>query len=163
MQICTHIIYVFKLVESKLKISALFSHFAKYGPCKTMMAEIAKDCDVSVGNVYRHFENKNTVMIACLEQQLQEKLDAVIKSTSHHRDLLLTYEKKVIAAIAVILQKGVQQGQFSCGDTMQTTYDIHQASLRYNNPISLQNNSLEQLSIDLNHLLDLLYSGLQNR
>ncbi|MDQ6950946.1 MAG: TetR/AcrR family transcriptional regulator [Mariprofundales bacterium] len=182
-------------------LNAARKRFSDYGPCKTTMAEIAKDCDMSVGNLYRHFENKSAMMIACLEQQLQEKLDAGITVTVHHdgldalraflqtrlkighaqfadtrhlfdlfiaiesrhRDLLLAYEEKVIVAIANILQKGVQQGQFSCGDTMQTAYDIHQATLRYNNPINLQNNSLERLSIDLDRLLDLLYSGLQSR
>jgi len=174
--------------------------FSDYGPCKTTMAEIAKDCDMSVGNLYRHFENKNAIMMACLEQQLQEKLGAGIAAASEaknsldalrvflqtrlrighaqfsdtrhlfdlfraiesrHRDLLLSYEEKVIVAIADILQEGVQQGQFSCSDTMQTAYDMHQATLRYNHPITLQNNPLDLLSIDLNRLVDLFYSGLR--
>jgi len=182
-----------------LILTAARARFSDYGPCKTTMADIASDCDMSVGNLYRHFENKNALMVACLEQQLQEKLDAGIAATHHHnaldalhaflqtrlniahaqfagtrhlldlfnaiecrhRDVLLTYEGKVITAIAAILQKGVQQGQFHCDDTMQTAYDIHQATLRYNNPINLQHNPLEQLSADLKRLVDLLYSGIR--
>ena len=181
-------------------LNAARKRFSDYGPCKTTMAEIAADCDMSVGNLYRHFENKNAIMMACLEQQLQEKLGAGIAAASQnqnsldalrvflqtrlrighaqfagtrhlfdlfraiessHRDLLLAYEEKVIAAIAGILQTGVQQGQFGCSDTMQTAYDIHQATLRYNNPINLQNNPLDRLSADLDRLIDLLYSGLR--
>jgi len=181
-------------------LKAARKRFSDYGPCKTTMAELAKDCDMSVGNLYHHFENKNAIMMACLEQQLQEKLGAGIAAASQnqnsldalrvflqtrlrighaqfagtrhlfdlfraiesrHRGLLLTYEEKVIVAIADILQEGVQQGQFGCSDTMRTAYDIHQATLRYNNPINLQNNSLDLLSVDLDRLIDLLYLGLR--
>ncbi|MDQ6954468.1 MAG: TetR/AcrR family transcriptional regulator [Mariprofundaceae bacterium] len=175
--------------------------FSDYGPCKTTMAEIASDCEMSVGNLYRHFKNKHAIMIACLTQQLQEKLDAGIAASaqregldalraflqtrlkiahaqfagtrhlfdllsaieSRHRDVLLAYERKVIIAIATILQQASEQGFLQCSDTEQTAYDIHQATLRYNNPINLQNNPLDQLSVDLDRLIDLLYSGLRSR
>ncbi len=181
-------------------LKAARQRFSDYGPCKTTMAEIASDCDMSVGNLYRHFENKKDMMMACLKQQLQEKLDAGIAAASNHehpldalraflqarlsmghaqfagtrhlfdlfnaiesrhRDVLLTYENKVITAIAAILQQGVQQDQFHCDHTTQTAYDIHQATLRYNHPINLQHNPLDQLSADLNRLVDLFYSGLR--
>ncbi|MDQ6964401.1 MAG: TetR/AcrR family transcriptional regulator, partial [Mariprofundales bacterium] len=167
----------------------------------TTMSEIAKDCNMSVGNLYRHFDNKSSIMVACLKQQLQDKLDAGITAAAHHtglkalraffqsrlklghlqfaetrhlldlfiaiesshRDLLLLYEDRVIVAITEILDKGVQTGVFSCRDTQQTAYDIHQATLRYNHPLTLQNNTLDQLTTDLDRLLDLLYSGLQSR
>ncbi|MDH5327084.1 MAG: TetR/AcrR family transcriptional regulator [Gammaproteobacteria bacterium] len=45
--------------ETKLKIlDAARERFQSYGYNKTTMAEIAKDCDMSAANLYRHFENK---------------------------------------------------------------------------------------------------------
>jgi len=180
-------------------LKAARERFSDYGPCKTTMAEIASDCGMSVGNLYRHFKNKDAIMVASMKQQLQEKLQvgqqaaskesqaldalraflqtrlnmgyAQFANTRHlfelvkyiqnqHRDMLLRYETKVIASMALLLQQGVQQGSFTCADCEQTAYDIHQATLRYNNPIAMQNNTLETLSGDLNRLIDLLYSGL---
>jgi len=175
--------------------------FSDYGPSKTTMAEIAADCGMSVGNLYRHFKNKDAMMVACMEQQLQEKLDAgqtaateesqaldalraflqtrlgmaytQFSDTRHlfdfiqyiqskHIRVLLTYEEKVIASMANILKQGLEQGSFTCSNCQQTAYDIHQATLRYNSPIALQNNSLEILTVDLNRLIDLLYTGLSS-
>ncbi len=51
------------------------------------MAEIANDCSMSVGNLYRHFNNKHSIMLACLEQQLQEKLNTGISSAAKHHGL----------------------------------------------------------------------------
>jgi len=180
-------------------LNAARQRFSDYGPGKTTMAEIAADCDMSVGNLYRHFENKQAIMVASVEQQLQEKLDAGVVAAKqddaldalrsflqtrlrmayaqfagtrhlfdllnaielHHRGILLDYEKKVIAAMADIIQKGIENRRFSQCDTIQTAYDIHQATLRYNHPVSLKNHTLEILSEDLNRLVDLLYSGLK--
>jgi len=181
-------------------LKAARQRFSDYGPCKTTMAEIAADCGMSVGNLYRHFKNKDAMMVACMKQQLQEKLDAgqqaaadeaqaldalraflqvrlrvgyaqfadsrhlfdLIKYVQNqHLDVLRTFETKVIAGMADILEQGVQQGCFSCSNCEQTAYDIHQATLRYNSPIALKNNPLETLSEDLNRLIDLLYSGLK--
>jgi len=183
-------------------LQAARQRFSDYGPCKTTMAEIAADCNMSVGNLYRHFENKDAIMIASMAQQLQEKLDAGIAAAadmddglealraflqtrlqlahaqftgtrhlfdllcaieSRHHHVLLTYEKKVIAAIAEILQQAMAHGQLSCADPGQTAYDIHQATLRYNNPVTLQYYPLNELSDDLNRLLNLLHSGLRAR
>ncbi|MDQ6950573.1 MAG: TetR/AcrR family transcriptional regulator [Mariprofundales bacterium] len=174
--------------------------FADYGPCKTTMTEIAADCDMSVGNLYRHFKNKDAIAVACLERQMQQKLDAGVQAaiaehdplaalraflltrlrighaqfsgTRHlfelltsielrHRAVLLKYEAKVIDALTTILNLGVAQGCFATLDSAQTAYDIHQGTLRYNNPITLKNNDLSILEQDLNRLVDLLYRGLE--
>ena len=181
-------------------LKAARQRFSDYGPSKTTIAEIAADCGMSVGNVYRHFENKQAIMVACMKQQLQEKLEVGIHAAAkqdhaldalrsflqtrlslghaqfagtrhlfdlldvverHHHQLLLDYEQKVIAAIADILQKGIENGQFESCNIMQRAYDIHQATLRYNHPITLKKHALELLSEDLNRLVNLLYSGLK--
>jgi len=40
---------------------------------KTTMAEIASDCDMSVGNLYRYYENKTQIGIDCCLSCLAEK------------------------------------------------------------------------------------------
>jgi len=181
-------------------LQAAKQRFSDYGPGKTTMAEIATDCAMSVGNLYRHFKNKEAIIVACMEQQLQQRLDAGIAAAKEHddafkalraflqrrlvhghaqfagarhlfdlmsiinlkhRDILLAFEQRIIDVIATILSHGVEQKCFFCSDPQQTAYDIHQATLRYNNPIALKNNDLTQLSSDLDRLIDLLYRGLR--
>jgi len=48
--------------------------FAGYGYSKTTMAEIAADCDMSVGNLYRHFRNKEAIAMGNVRRLLQNKL-----------------------------------------------------------------------------------------
>jgi len=172
--------------------------FADYGYSKTTMAEIAADCDMSVGNLYRHFKNKEAIAVGSIQRLLETKLAAGIQAAqgkddardaleafllarlrlghahyagtrplydmmqlvnTRYRDLLLQYEDKVIDALAGIVQRGVEQGCFHVCDARQTAYDIHQATLRYNNPINLKNNLLPALEADLARLLALLFRG----
>ncbi len=180
-------------------LDAADARFADYGYNKTTMAEIASDCEMSVGNLYRHFKNKETIALACMQRKLQAKLDAGIVAAekkadaldamraflltrlrighrhyactrhlfdmmvlinSGHRDLLIEFEQQVIAALAEILDRGINQGRFRDLDARQVAYDIHQATLRYNNPVNLKFNNLTVLETDLNRLIDLFYRGL---
>ncbi len=181
-------------------VKAAEQRFADYGPGKTTMAEIADDCGMSVGNLYRYFKNKEAIAVACLERQLQARLqagmaaaaaentalkalhtcllvrlrmahqhfhgtrhllDLMICVESGHRDVLLRYEQQVIEALSHILQRGVADGEFAAMDCRQTAYDIHQATLRYNHPLSLKNHTLDVLEGDLKRLIQLLYRGLR--
>jgi len=180
-------------------LDAAEARFADYGYTKTTMAEIAADCGMSVGNLYRHFKNKEAIALTGMRRLLQAKLDAGIAAaekeadalhaleaflltrlriahahyagTRHlfdmmalvnagHRDVLLDYERQVIAALAKILDRGVAQGRFHSLDATQTAYDIHQATLRYNNPVNLRFNDLSVLEADLTRLVALFYRGL---
>jgi AcrR family transcriptional regulator len=49
--------------------------FAHYGLNKTTMAEIAADCDMSVGNIYRFFKNKGAIARAGAQACMQEKAE----------------------------------------------------------------------------------------
>lgn len=80
-----------------------------------------------------------------------------------HRDLLLEFEQKVVAAIAEILRRGAREGCFRFDDAERTAYDIHQATMRYNHPVSLRFNSLDTLETDLSRLIRLLITGLAPR
>ena len=60
--------------EIKNKIlEAAHARFGQYGMGKTTMAEIASDCDMSVGNLYRYYENKTQIGIDCCLGCLAEK------------------------------------------------------------------------------------------
>jgi AcrR family transcriptional regulator len=51
--------------------------FGRYGFGKTTMAEIAKDCDMSAGNLYRYFDNKKEIAAGCAQRCMQQKLELV--------------------------------------------------------------------------------------
>jgi len=180
-------------------LGAAEQRFAHYGYGKTTMAEIAADADMSVGNLYRFFKNKESIALASTEKLLAAKLEAGLQaaaseSTScgalrafllarlrlahryfadnrhlfelvelnnlRYRDILLSYENRVIDAMAEMLEQGMHNGDIRSGDAHRMANLIHQSLLRYNNPISLRRNSLEHLETDLRDYLTLLYSGL---
>lgn len=182
-----------------LILDAADARFADYGYSKTTMAEIAGDCDMSVGNLYRHFKNKEAIAVASMHRILQGKLDVGIKAaaeqsdarqalaaflqarlklghahygnTRHlfdmmaligdkHQHILQEFENRVIDAMAEIIGRGIEQQVFHACDAHQLAYDIHQATLRYNNPIHLKRNPLKVLEADLQRLLELLYRGI---
>jgi AcrR family transcriptional regulator len=46
-------------------LDAAFERFGRYGFGKTTMVEIAKDCDMSAGNLYRYYLNKKEIAADC--------------------------------------------------------------------------------------------------
>jgi len=54
-----------------------FERFGRYGFGKTTMAEIAKDCDMSAGNLYRYFENKKEIGAGCAQRCMKQKLEVI--------------------------------------------------------------------------------------
>lgn len=46
-------------------LDAAFERFGRYGIGKTTMVEIAKDCDMSAGNLYRYYPNKKEIAAGC--------------------------------------------------------------------------------------------------
>jgi len=77
-----------------------------------------------------------------------------------HRDVLLSYENRVIDAMTEMLEQGMQNGDIRKGDAHRLADLIHQSLLRYNSPISLRRNPLDHLETDLCDFLTLLFSGL---
>lgn len=175
--------------------------FADYGYNKTTMAEIAADCDMSVGNLYRHYDSKSAIAAASmsrfLDLKLQQGIDAAAKKfrtcekmsafllarlrlsyaravdsrhlhelvqaiDSHHSQLLFQQEQKVIDAMAAILEAGIAAAEVAPLDAQRTAYLLHQSLLRYNHPLSLKRNPLEQLEADLLDTLTLFYTGISN-
>ncbi len=56
-------------------INAASALFARYGYGKTSMAEIASDCDMSPGNLYRYFENKLDIAECIVRRSFERTLD----------------------------------------------------------------------------------------
>lgn len=185
-------------VQSKI-LDAAERRFADYGYNKTTMSEIASDCDMSVGNLYRHYDSKSAIAAASLSRFLDDKLEQGLNAAeaesracaklsaflltrlrlsharvadsrhlheliqaidSSHSQLLQQQEEKVIDAMADILRSGAENDETVSMDTHRTAYLLHQALLRYNHPLSLKRNSLDQLEQDLSDTLTLFYTGI---
>tara|TARA_B110001454_G_C12552817_1_gene364332 strand:+ start:91 stop:708 length:618 start_codon:yes stop_codon:yes gene_type:complete len=58
-------------------LNKAFSRFGRYGFGKTTMAEIAKDCEMSPGNLYRYFKSKKDICADCASRILQQRLELV--------------------------------------------------------------------------------------
>lgn len=76
-------------------VDAATERFRHYGYGKTTMAEIARDCDMSAGNLYRYFESKSdigaavsTAWFSALQQAVRH---AVAKPGLSARDQLEAY------------------------------------------------------------------------
>ncbi len=69
-----------------------FVRFGHYGFGKTTMVEIAKDCDMSAGNLYRYFESKKEIGAGCAQRCMQQKLELVREIIRNNK---LTPEKKL--------------------------------------------------------------------
>ncbi|MDX8405905.1 MAG: TetR/AcrR family transcriptional regulator [Mariprofundus sp.] len=54
-------------------LEAAARRFADYGYGKTTIAEIAGDCAMSSGNIYRYFDNKEAIAMAGVAEKLEEK------------------------------------------------------------------------------------------
>lgn len=59
-------------IEIKNQIlDAAFERFGRFGFGKTTMAEIAKDCQMSAGNLYRYYSNKKEIGAGCAGRCMQ--------------------------------------------------------------------------------------------
>ncbi len=57
-------------------VAAAIKRFSHYGYGKTTMAEIAADCDMSVGNLYRFYKNKEDIAVEGARVCMTEKAEA---------------------------------------------------------------------------------------
>jgi len=62
-------------------LDAAEGRFSHYGYSKTTVAEIAADCGMSVGNIYRFFDNKEAIAMAGVEKKMNEKLAVCEQAT----------------------------------------------------------------------------------
>jgi len=62
--------------DKDLIVDAAIRRFSHYGYSKTTMAEIAADCAMSVGNLYRFYKNKADIAVAGARYCMTEKAEA---------------------------------------------------------------------------------------
>ncbi len=74
-------------------LDAAFARFGQYGLGKTTMAEIAKDCDMSAGNLYRYYPNKADIGAACAMRCFNE-MDALLRDIIKRPGLTATEKLK---------------------------------------------------------------------
>lgn len=64
-------------------LEAAFTRFGHYGYNKTTMAEIAEDTGMSAANLYRYFENKQEIAVACANRCMCKRID-LLRDTVRH-------------------------------------------------------------------------------
>ncbi len=67
-------------------LDAAFARFGQYGLGKTTMAEIAKDCDMSAGNLYRYYPNKAEIGAGCAMRCFNE-MEALLREIMRRPNL----------------------------------------------------------------------------
>ncbi|MDX8390141.1 MAG: TetR/AcrR family transcriptional regulator [Mariprofundaceae bacterium] len=84
------------LSEKQNIMEAARQRFSHYGYSKTTMSEIAEDCDMSVGNLYRFYKNKEAIAVEGANHCLLEKAEA--------SEAAIKDEKDAVAALHTFLQ-----------------------------------------------------------
>jgi len=88
-----------KKIEIKKQIlDAANERFNHYGYNKTTMAESANDCDMTAGNLYRYFQNKEEIITQIAVQCMQLREETLRKLVENHKsdasNLLLSFVLK---------------------------------------------------------------------
>lgn len=88
--------------QQKRILHAAQSCFAKNSLAQTTMRDIAAKADMSLGNIYRYFKNKEQLIKAFVENDGQELHDAflLLENTRHFRKTLLQIAKEYIADLS---------------------------------------------------------------
>ena len=89
-----------KLTEEKLEeiLEAGISEFAELGPQKASMNAIAQRAGISVGVLYKYYENKDAFYEACLERCTGE-LDQFVQILASQKRKPLDYARELIDAV----------------------------------------------------------------
>ncbi|MFQ5671623.1 MAG: TetR/AcrR family transcriptional regulator [Nitrospinales bacterium] len=104
-------------------LDAAFARFGKYGMGKTTMAEIAADCDMSAGNLYRYYENKAEIAAECAARCLDQtenllrnvlrkqklspgkRLEQFVLQILHHKYEQFSDQPRIFELLAFISEK----------------------------------------------------------
>lgn len=62
--------------------------FAEKGSFDTTIADIAQRAKIAQGTVYVYFENKDDLLIQCLNEIIGEEINTIIKATEHIPDAM---------------------------------------------------------------------------
>lgn len=97
-----------KLSEDKLAeiLEVGIAEFAEHGLRNANMATIAKHAGISVGVLYKYYEDKDAFFSACLGRSLAA-LEQIIASNTSKKDKPLEYAEALINAVQTFAQKNV--------------------------------------------------------
>lgn len=86
-----------KLTEEKLDdiLEVGIRQFAELGLQKASMSDIARNAGISVGVVYKYYENKDAFYDACVER-CTDQLDAFVQTLSSQKRKPLDYARELI-------------------------------------------------------------------
>ena len=89
-----------KLTEEKLEeiLETGISQFAEFGLQQTSMSAIAKGAQISVGVLYKYYENKDAFYDACVERCTSE-LDRFLQQLCAQKRKPLDYARELIEAV----------------------------------------------------------------
>jgi AcrR family transcriptional regulator len=89
-----------KLTEEKLTeiLEAGIEEFAEKGPDRANVNVIAKKAGISVGVLYKYYEDKEAFFLACLQRSL-EVLESVLQEVVTYEDKILVRAEKMIRAV----------------------------------------------------------------
>ena len=90
-----------KTKTTRLRIlDAALARFGHYGFNKTTMAEIAKDCEMSAANIYRHFDGKNEILADLALQLFKDQESELSKISTRNfatcSDKLLSFFEEAL-------------------------------------------------------------------
>ena len=89
-----------KLTEEKLEqiLETGISEFAEHGLQQTRMSNIARRADISVGVLYKYYENKDAFFDACVERCMSE-LDQYLQQLCSQPRKPLDYARNLVDAV----------------------------------------------------------------
>ena len=89
-----------KLTEEKLTeiLEAGIEEFAEKGPDRANINIIAKKAGISVGVLYKYYEDKEAFFLACLRRSLKV-LEAVLQEVINSEDKILVRAEKMIRSV----------------------------------------------------------------
>ena len=89
-----------RLTEEKLEeiLEAGIAEFGEHGLAKTSMNKIAARAGISVGVLYKYYEDKESFFLACVKKSILE-LDRTLSETIQKEDKLLQYAERLIEAL----------------------------------------------------------------
>ena len=180
-------------------LDAASRRFLHYGYKKTTMSEIADDCNMSTGNLYRYFPSKLDIaemFVRVLRSEQINRLRAVAdgpnrKPEEKLRDFFLlkfkiaydrfhdkpkAYElsSELISArpkvaieweaaegrvLAEILMEGAAVGVFAVDNPVSTAKILQDAGYRFTSPAVFHEGEFDELSDELNGVIDLVLDG----
>lgn len=184
---------------AKQILNAASRRFLHYGYGKTTMSEIAKDCNMSTGNLYRYFPSKLDIaemFVRVLRSEHVERLRGVLAKSGPSpseklREFLFTkfkiayerfhdkpkafelsntllaerpkvgleWEAAEQQVLAEILELGNAESAFFVQDPMASAQIILDAAYRFTGPAVYLEGDFDELSGELNGIIDLMLDG----